>query len=327
VVLFHFGAPVSGPLGVVIFFVLSGYLITGILLREHSRTGNISLRDFYMRRALRIFPAFYVAWILDVAIRLGTKTPIDPWHAFGSFFYLGDYVRALDPKSLQNSGPVWISWSLAIEEKFYLLWPVALVFILKRKRDPRYALLGFILFIWVWRAFLLWGLKATPDYMYNAFDCRAGELAIGCFAAFIERLQRLPAPAVWGSVAFLVFASCFDYFAWGNPGSSFLVFTLQPLAAVVLLLSLAAATNPILAHPAIATLARLSYSLYLYHSIVPDFVWRFPQGTRKVSAVLLIVGLTLGSWYFVEKPFLAIRDRMARRNRDRSSGRMSPVQS
>jgi peptidoglycan/LPS O-acetylase OafA/YrhL len=127
-------------------------------------------------------------------------------------------------------------------------------------------------------------------------------------------------------VAFLIFSSFFDYYAWGNPRSSFLVFALQPLAAAVLLLNLAAATNPILAHPAISTVARLSYSLYLYHSIVPDFVWRFPKGTRRVSAVILIIGLTLASWRFIEKPFLAIRDRLDRRIRNRSSEDCVPAQ-
>jgi peptidoglycan/LPS O-acetylase OafA/YrhL len=314
VLLFHLEVPVSGPLGVVIFFVLSGYLITGILLREYERNGHISLQDFYLRRAFRIFPAFYVAWMVDVLFRLIGRTPIDTWHALGSFLYLGDYVRALDPKSMQDAGPMWISWSLAIEEKFYLLWPLALLFVLRRGRDPRRALLGFILAAWAWRAFLAFGLKVSGDYLYNAFDCRTAELAVGCLAACINRPQRLPAIALLASVGFLVFSSFYDCYGWGTPGWSLVVLAAQPLAAAVLVLWLAGIRTAKFAHLAIATTARLSYSLYLYHPIVlrfftPFFILHFPAGTKKISAVIVTLGFSLASWRFVEKPLLAIRDR------------------
>jgi len=315
VLLFHLDVPVSGPLGVVIFFVLSGYLITGILLREHERTGHISLSNFYLRRAFRIFPAFYVCWIVDVSFRLIKGAPrIDTWHAVGSFFYLEDYVRALDPRALQDVGPMWISWSLAIEEKFYLLWPLALLFILRRGRDPRRALIGFILIAWAWRAFLTMGLKVSGEYLYNAFDCRTAELAIGCLAACLIKIKRPQRLLVSGSVGFLIFSSFYNCYGWGTVGSSLVVMAAQPLAAAVVVLWLAGAKTTRFAHPAIATTARLSYSLYLYHPIVlsfitPFFIAYFPAGTKKISAVIVTVAFSMASWRFVEKPLLAIRDR------------------
>src|ERR1700733_8259939 len=123
--------PHTGSLGVMIFFVLSGFLITSMLLKEYRETGNISFANFYRRRAYRIFPNFYCCWILTTVVYcLGRNFN---WkHAALSFFYLMDYGRGLAPVSVQPWMHMWISWSLAVEEKFYLLWPLLLLALLKR---------------------------------------------------------------------------------------------------------------------------------------------------------------------------------------------------
>jgi peptidoglycan/LPS O-acetylase OafA/YrhL len=117
VLAFHWGLRLPGAMGVMIFFVLSGFLITSMLLKEYEKSGTISLRTFYKRRAFRIFPTFYVCWVISTILlwttAAGRRTPA--WQLIASFFYLEDYARALQP-TLQNGLHMWISWSLAIEE-------------------------------------------------------------------------------------------------------------------------------------------------------------------------------------------------------------------
>src|ERR1700677_4494506 len=113
--LFH-AHPQLGWLGVMIFFVLSGFLITSILLREHEETGSISLREFYRRRAFRIFPAFYCCWMVELVV------------------------------------------DLAVQENFYLLWPLLLILLLRKRSTMLRTMLLIILGLWIYRAVLYLGL-------------------------------------------------------------------------------------------------------------------------------------------------------------------------
>ena len=124
VVLYHGGIAVSpGGLGVLAFFVISGFLITWLLLDEQERHGGVSLRLFYVRRTLRIFPAFYVYWVLVVALSAIRHRVVWP-QAIASLFYVNNYYQGLfgDP----NTG-LSHSWSLGVEEQFYLLWAPAFI--------------------------------------------------------------------------------------------------------------------------------------------------------------------------------------------------------
>ena len=104
------------------FFVLSGFLITWLLLNEEKRWVNISLKLFYVRRSLRIFPAFYVFWFLVVGTGVIMGKRLAAGQAVSSLFYLTNYYQVLfgDPDTALSH-----TWSLAIEEQFYLLWPLA----------------------------------------------------------------------------------------------------------------------------------------------------------------------------------------------------------
>ena len=137
VVLFHYPwnhtlfqlNPVHGGfLGVDVFFVLSGFLITTLLVQEHLAHGVVSLRRFYARRALRLLPAFGVLWVIAVVLHLvlsvhdGDRPRTDG--LLGTLFYVGNWVSIAKPEALGILGPM---WSLAIEEQFYLVWPLTLV--------------------------------------------------------------------------------------------------------------------------------------------------------------------------------------------------------
>jgi peptidoglycan/LPS O-acetylase OafA/YrhL len=126
VVFFHVGGPsvafISGWIGVHIFFVVSGFLITTLMLREHDRTGRISLRNFYLRRIFRIMPLYYLALALAVASAYHQGRP---WLLLRG--HLPEYLTFMNEYHLNVSTPFVHSWTLGIEQKFYLLWPLALV--------------------------------------------------------------------------------------------------------------------------------------------------------------------------------------------------------
>ena len=129
----HLGLVYAGGLGVDIFFVLSGYLITAILVSEFSATGQISLKKFYARRALRILPAV-ILLLLALNIFVTISQPSDQaatlrWDSLGALFYVANWLRAFG----RDLGILGHLWSLSIEEQFYLLWPVTLGFLLSRK--------------------------------------------------------------------------------------------------------------------------------------------------------------------------------------------------
>ena len=114
VVFYHLGFQVNGGLGVLIFFVISGFLITWLLLKEESRWGAVSLRLFYLRRTLRIFPAFYVYWLFVVLGFSLLRQPVDMPQAIASLFYVNNCYQAVvgDPNT-----PLSHSWNLGIEEQ------------------------------------------------------------------------------------------------------------------------------------------------------------------------------------------------------------------
>jgi peptidoglycan/LPS O-acetylase OafA/YrhL len=181
--------PQTGSLGVMIFFVLSGFLITSMLLKEYRETGNISFANFYRRRAYRIFPNFYCCWLLTTLVYyLGH---VFYWkHAALSFFYLMDYGRGLAPASVQPWMHMWVSWSLAIEEKFYLLWPLLLLFLLRRPNLIR-TLVSIILGQWVYRAVMVLYFHPSEGYVYSTFDMRLDALLVGCLLAIMVENDRV----------------------------------------------------------------------------------------------------------------------------------------
>ncbi|GAA2044980.1 hypothetical protein GCM10009819_35250 [Agromyces tropicus] len=155
-VVLHHGWPAVAPagyMGVDVFFVVSGFLITGLLLRETERTGRISLRDFYLRRARRILPAA-MAVLVAVTVMTFAVVPRFEWRSWlrevvASALYFENWLLAADSQDPARddlaSTPVQHFWSLSVEEQFYLGWPLLIIaatwFAARRARDPRRALL------------------------------------------------------------------------------------------------------------------------------------------------------------------------------------------
>jgi peptidoglycan/LPS O-acetylase OafA/YrhL len=322
VVLFHWKYPVSGALGVIVFFVLSGFLITGVLIKELKKSGTISIGNFYRRRAFRIFPAFYVCWFVTIGLSLRAHDAISWKHAFESFFYLADYGRAFLPLKDQINYPLGVTWSLAVEEQFYLLWPLALLWVSKLKR-PALAVAWIIAGLWMWRALLVVGFHVSWDYAYNAFDTRADALMIGCWLALIVYRGNVAKPVLlWVSQKWLVLVPLVGLVGMSTLESRGLIgtsaqvaeFTIAPVLTAILLLQWmywGLTDWAFLEHWSIKFMARISYSLYLYHGLVkwqlPD-LGRLHHGKTALTAILCMLAAS-ASYYGIERPFMKMRDR------------------
>jgi peptidoglycan/LPS O-acetylase OafA/YrhL len=322
VVTSHFGLPSLGGLGVTIFFVLSGFLITWLLIKECDSTGSVSLRAFYARRALRIFPAYYAFLALSITIDLKRgDTRILPI-VLPAIFYYTNYFNALMGHS---SASVAHAWSLAVEEQFYLLWPAA--FILLSARGSRALLRGLVVAIAAvaaWRSFAYLWLGLGPSYVYNAFDCRFDCLAAGCLLAVACRHARfrsaMEATArAWRGLPLVAAALLLPQIEIAGDRYRYTVgFTLEALLiafaiAQLLILHRGTPWRLLDARP-IRYLGRVSYGMYLYHQ------WGLSIGRHLATARWLelsaglaaTVLLATGSYFVIERPFLSLKTSLSR---------------
>jgi peptidoglycan/LPS O-acetylase OafA/YrhL len=324
VVFYHFGIPfISGGAGVLMFFVLSGFLITWLLLRENDEQGTVSLRKFYMRRSLRIFPAFYCyAAVLFGTILIRQHARLVWPQALASLFYVGNYYQALngDPNTGFSH-----TWSLAIEEQFYLLWP--LTFLLLRRNYKRMAgfLAGTIFVIWVYREALVFVFHVHEGYIYEAFDTRADHLLIGCLLAVVLRARMFPRFWNWISIrswvavvvtALLAISSAAE-FIYGPVYRDRVSFIVSPLLVAIWITQLIALRGARLWRWTnwgwVRYLGRISYSVYLYQQLVVEVPKKLLAhqwvGVQLAASVILIVSMASMSHYLVEQPFLRLKAR------------------
>jgi peptidoglycan/LPS O-acetylase OafA/YrhL len=328
VVFYHLGIPgVPGGMGVLIFFVLSGFLITWLLLKEEERFGHISLKLFYARRTLRIFPAFYVYWFLIIAVWIISSRHIFRAQALSSFFYVSNYYQAIfgDP----NTG-LSHTWSLGVEEQFYVLWPVTFLLLRNNGRRIKF-LLWSIGAVWLYREFLIFVIHRSEVYIYEAFDTRADHLLIGCILAVALRERMWP--RVWQllvespwrisiTVSALVASATMMHFGKAMYRDS-LAFIIDPMLAAALIVQGTAygstGLGRILNWGWIRYLGVISYSIYLYHPLAMSLgekLFRKLPGLRSVAplgGVLSVVAAATTSYLLLEQPLQKLRARFARR--------------
>lgn len=320
VIFYHFGVPhVPGAHGVMIFFVLSGFLITWLLMRENEKNGTISLTGFYKRRTLRIFPAFYAYWLLLIIALLLTGKPVLWSHAWSAFFYLSNYYNAIigDPSNGLSH-----TWSLAIEEQFYLLYP--LVFLLLRRNLSRAAtfLVMLIGTVWIYRAVLCFGFNVDQGYIYAAFDTRLDELMVGCLTAILIKQGKLP--VFWRAVTAhtllplvtiaLLLASIFIGNAYVYRYRDVFGFAIEPPLFAILIVQLIVLSSTSLwswtEWRVLKFLGRISYSLYLYQQITlgqaKKLTISYPVVLQLAVAVLITIVVATLSYYVIEQPFLKL---------------------
>ncbi len=178
----------GGFYGVDLFFVLSGYLITTLLLEEHDRTGLVSLRAFYIRRARRLLPALGAVLVLIAVVGPMFYSPGLVASIVVSGLYAANIVRGFGHSDFLAATPAAHLWSLAQEEQFYVLWPLALLALRRRLTERRVMTLlaaGFVALV-MYRAALA-GAGAGWHRLYYAPDTHMDGLVLGCLLAYARR--------------------------------------------------------------------------------------------------------------------------------------------
>ncbi len=327
VLFYHFGfEAVPAGQGVMMFFVLSGFLITWLLLKENESTGTVALLDFYRRRTLRIFPAFYVYWTLCVGLLwLCGKTV--PWtHAWSSFFYVGNYYSSLHHHSESAFSH---TWSLAIEEQFYLLWPLLFIFWRKNLAGLKRGLIALIGAIWIYRAALCLIFNVDESYIYSAFETRVDHLLIGCLVAVLLRQgtgallweKAIAHPVMPLMTAALLLLSNYFGMSHMNRYRDVIGFIVSPLLLALLMVQLIGVSDSKwwrwTSGRIFLFLGKISYPLYLYQQVslfeVKKVLSHFPEFLQAIGGFGITVVLATFSYYLVERPFLKLKERKTKR--------------
>lgn len=303
----------GGFIGVDIFFVLSGYLITGILLREAETTGGIAIGRFLLRRALRLFPPF--ALLLLAVLLIGPHVwPIEGLDlaVLIAGLYLTDYVAPIYG-GLSILGH---TWSLAVEEHFYLLWPFAVLALGGAARERRLRiLLAAFAAATLWRLLNAWAFPDSFWFTGVRFDTRLSGLVLGAGLAVARpNLTRAVADRL-GLASLLVLAGTTAIAAKDAIGAALL----QPvidIAAACLIAALTVETgrlSRLLSFGPIAYLGLISYAIYLWHYPISQAVQTFTSDWRIDLAITLPLTLALAalSYAFVEKPIQTWRRKRA----------------
>ncbi|VVO01979.1 hypothetical protein PS834_02739 [Pseudomonas fluorescens] len=321
VVIFHFNEEwlPGGFIGVDIFFVISGYLITGIIFKQIS-TESFTFAEFYIRRARRILPAAVFLIFITTIFGLALMVPMDAeelaYSSIASTLSVANiyFWKFLDTGYFAASSdmvPLLHMWSLGVEEQFYLAWP-ALMFIIF-KVGGRNAVISSTLLIAT--ASFLYGeskLESDPTFAYYMLPSRAGELLIGTLAFFASeswtvRISRTAAHALT-TVGMLTVAGSIIFIneSRGFPGLISLIPSLGVAAIILGGAVTKTAIGSVLSLRPLIFIGLLSFSLYLWHWPILAF-YRYaygqPEGTGYLICGILIAITTLISYYLVEVPF------------------------
>jgi peptidoglycan/LPS O-acetylase OafA/YrhL len=290
-----------GHLGVTVFFVISGYLITSLLNHEWKATGSISLVRFYLRRTLRIFPAAYCV-ICAVSILKSVHMISLPW---------SDVLSAATYSANFSSPKAWWLghyWSLSVEEQFYLIWPATLLVLGWRR--ARWVAVGFVLanpFLWA-------GAHFCSPLVRNLVPSDADAIVVGCVLAMLEpklsaiaayrRFQRSPAPA------FLMVVLLLDVLCGQR---AFVGYTLDKISNICIALYVHRCISlsdglmvRFLNSPPLRVVGRMSYSIYLWQQLFlmrasESFATSFPMNLALTAIV------SAASYLLIEVPVLRYR--------------------
>ena len=313
VLIFHARFISGGFIGVDIFYVISGFLITGLLLKELNSSGRISLKAFYLRRSKRLLPASFLVLFVTALFAWLVLPPISRGSIgrdlIATTLYISNYLFAWWQNDYQNlnatPSPFIHYWSLAVEEQFYLFWPLFIIALAKLKSRRKF-LIGFSTVTFVTFALGVWLTIVAPIWAFYSLPTRAWELSIGALIALLPALRRQsPLLAVIGVIALGASG------LWFNESTTFPgTYALLPvLGTAALLSSIGAWPQPLkwLATNRISVwLGKISYPLYLWHwpvLVLPIalFARDLNIGERIAALVVTVVLADLTTRY-VEEP-------------------------
>ena len=320
-----YGHVVPGGFGVTIFFFLSGYLITALLIREHDRYGRISMPAFYGRRVLRLAPPILVTLLLAYGLLFAglAEGSFSLGTLFSQIFFYYNYYAlwAAEAPTVDGLG---ILWSLAVEEHFYLIWPMLFVGLAARVRAVPMvvALLGAVL---LWRC-LRWYLTGAGDWViYSSTDTRLDSILYGCLLAFLHwkgQAARLFDRGVFARTAILAAAlaillACVVIRDEGFRAT--LRYSLQGIGLIPLFHYAVTRPNDWMFRPlnwgVMRRIGQWSFTIYLVHYVCIDAL-AYNGVAAKGSGVMIVLSLGLSMAYaaavfaWLEKPLHPLRRKL-----------------
>lgn len=305
-------------MGVTMFFTLSGFLITSLLLEERERSGRVALKSFFARRAYRLLPALAVLVVVmyGASFVLGPEL-MQPGYVAAALLYFANWVRA----SGEWIGAVSHTWSLSIEEQFYLVWPLAMIL-----AGRRWKLLGWIAVAGSVVALVLrvalWDGGEGLERVYFGTDTRADAILIGCvLAIWMHRRPvrggrpHVATALIVGAAALSIIGDGFAYL-WTPT-------IIALLTAAITWLVTSGEYKGWLENRALIWLGKRSYGLYLWHVPILTLLLESPRlgpipfVVRVPLLIAISLLMTVLSWKFVEEPFLRMKERRRERTREK----------
>jgi len=314
---------IPGGFGVTLFFFLSGYLITTLMRIEHEKSGAVNIKKFYIRRFLRIVPPLYITTTIAVCLALFHVLPSRmSWDGVLShyFFFTNYFGQWSSAEGAPGCGP---QWSLAVEEHFYLLFPLVFSrFLVKFPAKKKAMILfGFCAVVLIHRSLIAY-FVGNFEWTYGSTDTRLDSIVFGCILALYrnpvldEEVRQKPPSMAWFWVGLAALLACFVI--RGELFRESIRYTIQGLALMPIF------TIAILRYkdwpftwlntPLAKWIAAFSYTIYLVHFIgfmlVEHYITKDPL-LRAVLAGVLIAAYAWALYAFVEKPIARIRKRYA----------------
>ncbi len=299
-----------GNFGVILFFVLSGFLITRILIKNKGK--KHAYRNFLVRRSLRIFPIYYITILVLLFIEPGM-------YLLECAAYISNYTFAFDPQP----NPMRHTWSLGVEEHFYLVWPPIVLFL--STRMSKLTIFIFLPIISIGSAILTY--RFIPEYasalFYRGTNYQVFALALGSVLAFQEDwlraspLASFKASAVLYTTGILVGILLIGFHA-PNTVTKFYTYTLISCGIICMTIGINDSNGKLcalLSNPVTSYIGKISYGLYLYHFPIYYFFGNLQSESATIPTIVLSTGVTflvsIASFQFIEKPILRLKSRFA----------------
>lgn len=302
----YYAFALTGGMGVQIFFVLSGFLITYLLIQEHQSCGEISIGAFYLRRIFRIWPVYYLVMFLGIWV-----LP----NLFSAFEFCGSYWKNLlflnnfDKGADCNSPQVKIAWSVAIEEQFYLIWPLIFAALYR----TRALLIAAIALLFAGGACFIY--LNQNDYYFHSLG-NIHYLMTGCAVAFLfpqvktalSQMKLVRMLILFSAVTIVVISRLYFDWWWS---------VLLPVLYAGVIITLAATPNTVRSIPGLHILGKYTYGMYMYHPAILVFTkmlfdkmgWAYKNSgsVNMVMAILALIAtvvISYISYVYFEKYFL-----------------------